>query len=178
MPIRLVTRASAGARASSAACVSDVWAVLAHPARWSEFDPFISSVTYEVGEPIGGGGIVAGRDGGTVAGRDGVETGQLFHAQLRLMPGTIPIEIDHVVNRSSVVVTARLFPGLSEEVEHLVIPSASGGSVLSMRLTLHGPLAFPALIPRWLVRTFAVRLLARTAESGLRELGSEVSSVA
>ena len=165
MPIRLVTRASAGARATSAACVADVWAVLAHPDRWSEFDPFISSVTYEVGDRI----IVDG---------DGVTSGQLFRARLRLLPATIPIEIDHVVNRSSVVVTARIFPGLAEEVEHLVIPTASGGSVLTMRMTLHGPLAFPALLPRWLVRTIAMRLLARTAETGLREVGSEVSSVA
>lgn len=168
MPIRLVTRASAGARASSAACVTDVWAVLAHPERWPEFDPFLSVVTCKVSDHV----VEIGDD------RDGVAAGLQFRAQLRLLPGSIPIEIEHVVNRSSVVVTARLFPGLLEEVEHLVIPSASGGSVLTMRLTLHGPLAYPALIPRWLVRTFAVRLLARAAESGLRGVDAEASSVA
>ena len=60
--------------------------------------------------------------------------------------------------------TAQLLPGLAEEVEHLLIPQASGGTLVTARITLHGPLALPALLPRWVFRTLTVRLLARAAE--------------
>ena len=159
---RFITRASAGSRASSAASVSEVWEVLAHADRWAEFDPFVRSV-----RP------------GPVGGPPGeLEAGQRFLAQLRLWQVEVPIEVDHVVNRCSVAVTARLMPGLAEETEHLVIPSSAGGSLLTVRLTLHGPLALPALIPRWLARTLTVRLLAHTAETGLRRSSLAVSAVA
>jgi hypothetical protein len=158
---RFVTRASAAARARSAASVSDVWAVLADPARWADFDPFVRSVVAEDGTPP-----------------PEMEAGQHYRAQLRLWQREVPVVVDHVVNRSSVAVTAWLMPGLSEEVEHLVIPSASGGTWLTVRLTLHGPLALPALIPRWLTRTVTVRLLAHVAKTGRRGRIREVSSVA
>jgi hypothetical protein len=152
-PIRLLTRASAGARARSAAPVSEVWAVLAHPTRWPEFEPLVQLVTGPEGELDE-----------TVE----VEIGQQLRALLRLSPFELPIVVDHVVTRSSMVITAKLLPGLAEEVEHLVIPSASGGSLLSVRITLHGPLALPALLPRWLLRALTVRLLAHAAEGELR----------
>jgi Polyketide cyclase / dehydrase and lipid transport len=174
-PIRLALRASAGAHASSAAPVSEVWAVLGHPQRWAEFEPFLRSVTPE---PAAGGsaGAVEGVDPAEL--EAAVAAGQHLRAQLRLMSIEVPVSVDHVVDRCSVAVTARLLPGLAEEVEHLVIPSASGGSVVTVRLTLHGPLALPALLPRWLMRTLTVRLLARAAEEGLRDRSGEVQSVA
>lgn len=139
--------------------------MLAHPQRWGEFEPFLRSVAPAVGS-------VAGDPA------DDVEAGQHLLARLRLMSIEVPVEIDHVVDRCSVAVTARLFPGLAEEVEHLVIPLASGGSLVTVRLTLHGPLALPALLPRWMMRTLTVRLLARAAEEGLRDRSREVQSVA
>jgi hypothetical protein len=162
-PIRLLTRASAGARARSAAPVSEVWAVLSHPARWPEFEPLVQ--------------LVAGPEGELAADIE-VEPGQHLRALLRVSPFELPIVVDHVVTRSSLVVTAKLLPGLAEEVEHLVIPSASGGSLLTVRITLHGPLAVPALLPRWLLRVLTVRLLARAAEGELRTGERQVSSVA
>jgi hypothetical protein len=173
-PIRLALRASAGAHASSSAPVSDVWALLANPHRWAEFEPFLRSVTPAAGDDEQAEPLAADAD---------VEAGQHLRAQLKLMffeaPSiAVPVEVDHVVDRCSLAVTARLLPGLSEEVEHLVIPSASGGSVVTVRLTLHGPLALPALLPRWLMRTVTVRLLARAAEEGLRDGSGEVQSVA
>jgi hypothetical protein len=164
-PIRLLTRASAAAGARSAAPVSEVWAVLAHPGRWPEFEPFLASVTQ------------VSVDTGDVEPSE-VEVGQRFRALLRMSAFELPIVVDHVVTRSSLVITARLLPGLAEEVEHLVIPSASGGSQLTVRITLQGPLALPALIPRWLLRNLTVRLLARAAESELRVRDRQVSSVA
>jgi hypothetical protein len=165
-PLGFLLRASAGARASSAAPVSEVWAVLADPERWVEFDPFVNGV---------------GQAG--VNDEDATESfeliaGQQLLAQVRLTRRQAPVEIDHVVNRSSLATTAQLFHGLAEEVEHLLIPQASGGTLVTARITLHGPLALPALLPRWAFRTVAVRLLARAAESGLRKRTVEITSVA
>jgi hypothetical protein len=162
-PIRLLTRASAGARARSAAPVFDVWAMLSHPGRWPEFEPLVQ--------------LVAGPDGELPADLE-ARAGQHFRAWLRMSPFELPIVVDHVVNRSSLVVTVKLLPGLAEEVEHLVIPSASGGSLLTVRITLHGPLAVRALLPRWLLRVVTVRLLARAAEGELRTGERQISSVA
>jgi hypothetical protein len=174
-PIRLLTHASAAAGARSAAPVSEVWALLAHPGRWPEFEPFLSSVTTVDIRPDG---ESPGLGTGTDPAEAEVEVGQQFLAQLRMSVFELPIVVDHVVTRSSLVITARLLPGLAEEVEHLVIPSASGGSQVTVRITLQGPLALPALIPRWLLRNVTVRLLARAAEGDLRMRDRQVSSVA
>jgi hypothetical protein len=167
VPLRFLLRASASARASSAAPVSDVWAVLAHPGRWSEFDPFLRAV-----EPA-----KQDRDDGAGDGFD-VMAGQQLLAQVRLSHRQVPVEVDHVVNRSSLATTATLFHGVAEEVEHVLIPQASGGTLVTARITLHGPLALPALLPRWVFRAMTVRLLARAAEGGLRQRTVEVTSVA
>jgi hypothetical protein len=166
-PLSVLLRASAGARASSAAPVPAVWAVLAHPERWAEFDPFVRAVEPSPQMPH----------------EDDTDTwevvaGEQVLAQVRLLRRQIPVDVDHVVNRSSLATTARLFHGLAEEVEHLLIPQASGGTLVTARITLHGPLALPALLPRWIFRSLAVRLLARTAENALRGRTQEIPSVA
>lgn len=167
LPLGFLLRASAGARASSAASVSDVWAVLAHPERWVEFDPFLRTVAAQAGE-----------DGGEPAGAFELMAGEQLLAEVRLSRRRVPVEVDHVVNRSSLTTTAQLLPGLAEELEHLLIPQASGGTLVTARFTLHGPLALPALLPRWVFRALTVRLLARAAESGLRKRTVEITSVA
>jgi hypothetical protein len=175
-PIRFLLRASAGAHASSAAPVSEVWAALAHPARWVEFDPFMRGI-----EPDGQRSDPAGdaREAeGNASDALEVAVGQQLTAHLRLLRVQIPVEVEHVVNRSSLATSAQLLPGLEEDVEHLLIPQASGGTLVTARITLHGPLALPALLPRWVFRSLAVRLLARTAENGLRERLQEIPSVA
>ncbi len=168
-PLGVLMRASAAARASSAAPVPSVWAVLAHPDRWVEFDPFLRAV--EPSEPGSGAGDTDGGSWEVVAG------GQVL-GQVRLLPRQLRVDIDHVVNRSSLATTAHLFHGLDEEVEHLLIPLASGGTLVTARITLHGPLALPSLLPRWIFRSLAVRLLARTAENELRSRPAEIPSVA
>ena len=167
-PLGMLLRASAATRASSAAPVPAVWAVLAHPDRWVEFDPFLRAV-----EPSSD-----PREGEDAAGAWEVVAGEQVLAQVRLFRTQLPIDVDHVVNRSSLATTSQLFRGLAEEVEHLLIPQASGGTLVTARITLHGPLALPALLPRWLFRSLAVRLLARTAETELRRRAQEISSVA
>jgi hypothetical protein len=147
--------------------VGDVWAVLAHPERWVEFDPFLAAV-----EPV----ETEVPDDAT--GSFDVMAGQQLLAQVRLSRRQVPVDIEHVVNRSSLASTAHLFHGLAEEVEHLLIPQASGGTLVTARITLHGPLALPALLPRWAFRALAVRLLARAAEGGLRKRTAEITSVA
>jgi hypothetical protein len=168
-PIRRVLRASGGARARSAAPVSDVWDILAHPGRWAAFDPFVESVELQSDSDA----PAAVLDESAIA-----SVGQVLHARLRLLPLRVAMEVDHVVNRSSLAVTMRLLPGLAEEFEYFVIPASTGGSFLTVRFTLHGPLAVPALLPRWLVRALTVRLLAYAAEGRLRELSREATSVA
>jgi len=167
VPLRFLLRASASARASSAAPVSDVWAVLAHPERWSEFDPFVRAVEPAEQDSDDGSG-----------GSFDVMAGQQLLAQVRLSHRQVLVEVDHVVNRSSLATTATLLHGLAEEVEHVLIPQASGGTLVTARITLHGPLALPALLPRWVFRAMTVRLLARAAEAGLRQRTVEVTSVA
>ncbi len=163
-PLGFLLRSSAAASASSAASVSDVWAVLSHPDRWAEFDPIVRAVeSVDELEDVEGFELMAG---------------QQLLAQVRLSRRQVPFEVDHVVNRSSLATTARLFKGLSEEVEHLLIPQASGGTLVTARITLHGPLAVPALLPRWVFRSLAVRLLARAAEAALRNRTVEITSVA
>ncbi len=169
-PLRLALRASGGAHARSTASVTEVWAVLADPQRWAEFEPFLGDVT-----PMGG------SPADPVAGTDqppALRAGQRLFARLRFLPFELPVEVDHVVSRSTLAVTSRLLPGLTEEVEHLLIPASSGGAVVTVRLTLHGPLAVPALIPRLLLRTLTVRLLARAAERSPSADARGVSSVA
>lgn len=158
---RFVSRASAGSSACSAAPVTDVWALLVDPTRWPEFEPAIRRVVAEPPDEAAE-----------------VEAGKRLRAQLRLSAVQIPVEIDHVVNRSSLAVTARLLPGLAEEVEHLVIPSATGGTQVTVRIRLNGPFALPALLPRWIARVVTVRLLARAAEGPLRAASREINSVA
>ena len=165
-PIKRVLRASGGARARSSAPASDVWDILAHPGRWAEFDPFVDSVEL----------LTAPHAALDVSAL--VSVGQQLQARLRLIPQRVAIEVDHVVNRSSLAFTMKLLPGLAEEIEYLVIPAATGGTLLTARFTLHGPLAMPALLPRWVVRALTVRLLAYVAEGRLRELTREVTSVA
>ncbi len=167
-PIRRVLRASGGARARSAAPVSDVWDMLAHPGRWAEFDPFVEVVEFAAPDS----------DTGDLDDSAVVAVGQQLQARMRVVPVRVAMEVDHVVNRSSLAVTSRLLPGLAEEFEYLVIPAATGGSLLTVRFTLHGPLAMPALPLRWMVRALTVRLLAHAAEARLRELTREGTSVA
>ena len=180
-PVRLALRASASTRARSAAPVSDVWDILVHPGRWAEFDPFVESVALlPAAEPASEPASESASESfaAEFTADQHVAVGQQLRARVRLIPLRVAMEVDHVVNRSSLATTARLLPGLAEEVEHLVIPLASGGSLLTVRFTLHGPLALPALVPRWLVRALTVRLLARAAEGSLREQAPGVPSVA
>ena len=115
---------------------------------------------------------------GQIQGQGLVSEGQQLAARLRLVPVEMSVEVDHVVDRSTLAVTTSLLPGLTEELEHLVIPTATGGALVTARFTLHGPFALPALVPRWLLRLLTVRLLARAAEAPLRALTEDVSFVA
>ena len=121
----MLLRASAGARASSAAPVSEVWARAGAPERWVEFDPFLRAV-----EPS----RTRGR-GRTPRAPGRWSPASRCWPQVRLFRTQVPVEVDHVVNRSSLATTAHLFHGLDEEVEHLLIPQASGGTLVTARIT-------------------------------------------
>jgi hypothetical protein len=162
-PLGLRASATAGARCS--APVGAVWALLADPTRWSQFHPCIDRVTPDVApgepDPLERGG--------------GLEAGQRYRVKLRALPVELPVEIDHVVDRSALSVSVHLLPGLVEELEFLLMPGVTGGSMVTVRLTLHGPLALAAVGPRWLARSFSARLLARAAS---RELAAATDAVA
>jgi hypothetical protein len=157
-------RASATARARSVASVPEVWALLADPHRWTDFHPCLGEVTV--------------CPDGDVPAEAGLSAGQRLRVGLRLLPVSLPVEVTHVVERSSLALSVRLLPGLVEELEHLVMPSVAGGTVLTVRMTLHGPLALPAVAPRWVVRALTTRLLARAADAQLGASFGAISSVA
>jgi carbon monoxide dehydrogenase subunit G len=158
-PLGLRASATAGARCG--APVAAVWALLADPARWSDFQPCVESVTPAPDQPDAEAPLAAGRR---------------YLVKLRFLPVDVPVEIDHVVDRSALSLSAHVLPGLVEELEFLLMPGVEGGSVVTVRLTLHGPFAVAAIGPRWLARSVSARLLARAAARESAAAGASMAA--
>ena len=81
----------------------------------------------------------------------------------------LPVDVGHVIARKALMVRVLLMPGLTEDVEYVLVPAARGGTDVTVIVTTAGPLARVALIPLWSNAAFGVRLLARRAIDERRE---------
>lgn len=135
----------------------DVWAVLRTPRRWPEFNVLLARVS--------GGG-------------DEAAEGQRLLAVGRGLPARIPIDVRWVVPRKALHLTVHTLPGLREEVEHVLVPAARGGTDVVAVIRVDGPLAPLALLPLWLCAGITLWRLARRAEEEQRRRLRAASGVA
>jgi hypothetical protein len=126
----------------------DVWAVLSQPRRWPEFELSLTRVDGAAGSAAQGQRLVAISRG----------------FGLRL-----PVDVGHVIPRKALLVRVRLMPGLTEDVEYVLVPAARGGTDVTVIVTTAGPLSRVAVLPLWSNAAFGVRLLARRAIDQRRE---------
>ena len=75
----------------------------------------------------------------------------------------LPVDVGHVIARKALLVRLRLMPGLTEDVEYVLVPAARGGTDITVIVTASGPLARAAVLPLWSNAALGVRLLARRA---------------
>ena len=122
--------------------------MLSEPRRWPEFELSLIRV-----------------DG--VAGA--AAQGQRLVAISRGFGLRLPVDVGHVIPRKALLVRVRLMPGLTEDVEYVLVPAARGGTDVTVIVTTSGPLARVALLPLWSNAAFGVRLLGRRAIDERRE---------
>ncbi len=156
LPQRLLPRAVSH-RVSCDAPPADVWAVLCEPSRWPEFELFLDRVT-------GAGGRVA--EGQRLL---GVSRGGMLR---------VPIDVRRVVPRKALRIMVHTVPGLREQVEHVLVPTARGGTEITIVVRTEGPLAMVALLPLWVSSSVTARMLARTAEREHRRRLRKAAGVA
>jgi hypothetical protein len=129
-------------RVHTSAPPPDVWAVLSQPRRWPEFELSLTRVH--------GAADVAAQ-------------GQRLVAISRGFGLRLPVDVGHVIPRKALLVRVRVMPGLTEDVEYVLVPAARGGTDITVIVSAAGPLARAALLPLWSNAAFGVRLLARRA---------------
>lgn len=120
----------------------DVWAVLSQPQRWPEFELSLTRVHGAAGAAVPGQRLVAISRG----------------LGLRL-----PVDVGHVIARKALMVRVRLLPGLTQDVEYVLVPAARGGTDITAIVTASGPLARAAFLPLWSNAALGARLLGRRA---------------
>jgi hypothetical protein len=126
----------------------DVWAVLSQPRRWPQFELSLIRVH-------GAAGAAA--------------EGQRLVAISRGLGLRLPVDIGHVVPRKALLARVRLLPGLTQDVEYVLVPAARGGTDITVIVTAAGPLARAALLPLWSNAALGIRLLARRAVDERRQ---------
>lgn len=122
---------------------ADVWTVLRDPRRWPEFDFALDRVTGAAGDVVEGQRLLAVSRGGLMR---------------------IPIDVRRVVPKRALRIVVHTLPGLREHVEHILVPTARGGTELTVVVRTEGPLALGALGPLWVTSALTERLLSRAAE--------------
>ncbi len=128
---------------------ADVWTVLRDPRRWPEFDLAFERVTGAAGDVAEGQRLL------------GVSRGGMMR---------VPIDVRRVL--------VHTVPGLRQQVEHVLVPTARGGTEITVVVRAEGPLALAALLPLWATSGVTTRLLARAAEREHRRRLRTVSAVA
>ncbi len=136
---------------------ADVWTVLRDPRRWPEFDLAFERVTGAAGDVAEGQRLL------------GVSRGGMMR---------VPIDVRRVVPRKALRILVHTVPGLRQQVEHVLVPTARGGTEITVVVRAEGPLALAALLPLWATSGVTTRLLARAAEREHRRRLRTVSAVA
>ncbi len=126
-------------RVRTAASPSLVWEVLGDPARWPEFDVFLTKVR--------------GVNGPAAA-------GQHLVGIARWPALGIPLDVIEAVPEERLVMRVRTAPAVTEELTFLLTPTTRGGTVITVALVVEGLLARPAVPVLWLANGLNVRVLA------------------
>ena len=126
-------------RVRTAASPALVWEVLGNPARWPEFDVFLTKVR--------------GADGPAVA-------GQHLVGISRWTALGIPLDVVEVTAEERLVMRVRTAPAVTEELTFLLTPTTKGGTVITVALVVEGLLARPAVPLLWLANGLNARVLA------------------
>lgn len=130
-------------RVTCGAPPADVWAVLCEPRRWPEFDLAFERVTGAAGQVAEGQRLLGVTRGGTMR---------------------VPIDVRRVVSRKALRIVVNTVPGLRQHVEHVLVPTARGGTEITVVVRAEGPFAVAALLPLWVSSGVTARMLACAAE--------------
>ena len=126
-------------RVRTAAPPSLVWEVLGDPARWPEFDVFLTKVRGADG-PAAAGQHLVGISRWTVLG--------------------IPLDVVEATPEERLVMRVRTAPAVTEELTFVLTPTTKGGTVITVSLVVEGLLARPAVPLLWLANGLNARVLA------------------
>lgn len=126
-------------RVRTSASPAQVWALLGTPARWPEFDVFLSKV----------------KGASTSA-----EVGQHLVGISRWTTLGIPLDVLEVDPERRLVMRVRTAPAVTEELTFVLTPTTRGGTVITVALVVDGLLARPAVPLLWLANGLNARVLA------------------
>lgn len=120
-----------------------VWVQLSDPGRWPAVELTVARVE--------------GASGPVAAGQ---------HLLVVLRPSwlRVPVDVRVVEADRRLVVTVRVAPGLTQDVDVRLRPRADGGTDVTVRCDLTGPFAPTAWLPAWLSTALTGRVLVRRSE--------------
>ena len=126
-------------RVRTSASPALVWSVLGTPARWPEFDVFLTRVRGVAGTATAGQHLV-GLSRWTALG--------------------IPLDVLEAVPEERLVLRVRTAPAITEELTFVLTPTTKGGTDISVSIVVEGLLARPAVPVLWLANGLNARVLA------------------
>ncbi len=126
-------------RVRTSASPAQVWALLGTPARWPEFDVFLSKVK---------------------GSSSSAEAGQRLVGISRWTALGIPLDVLEVDPERRLVMRVRTAPAVTEELTFLLTPTTRGGTVITVALVVDGLLARPAVPLLWIANGLNARVLA------------------
>ena len=126
-------------RVRTSASPALVWSVLGTPARWPEFDVFLTRVRGSAGTATAGQHLV-GLSRWTALG--------------------IPLDVLEAVPEERLVLRVRTAPAITEELTFVLTPTTRGGTDISVSIVVEGLLARPAVPVLWLANGLNARVLA------------------
>lgn len=126
-------------RVRTSASPALVWEVLGTPARWPEFDVFLTRVRGVAGRAVAGQHLV-GVSRWTALG--------------------IPLDVLEAVPEERLVLRVRTAPAITEELTFVLTPTTKGGTDIAVSIVVEGLLARPAVPVLWLANGLNARVLA------------------
>ena len=126
-------------RVRTSASPALVWSVLGTPARWPEFDVFLTRVRGAAGTATRGQHLV-GLSRWTALG--------------------IPLDVLEAVPEERLVLRVRTAPAITEELTFVLTPTTKGGTDICVSIVVEGLLARPAVPVLWLANGLNARVLA------------------